>query len=199
MVTVTDVLWAFIGLFLTIGGTLIEAFTTNAPWTWSQGGIAAQSLGISYQVGAVLLTGCLGGKTAGAIAQIAYLTLGLLWFNVFGLQIFDQGGGLNYIYTPSFGYLLGFIPAAWVAGFIAYPQRPKLEIFGLACMAGLAVMHGVGLAYLTLAAAIGWLAPTGLNWWEAVWVFSVLRIPGQIALSCVVAVLAYGIRRLLLY
>lgn len=199
MVTVTDALWALIGLFLTIGGTLIEAFTTSAPWTWSQGGVLSQSLGISYQVGAVLLVGCLGGKTAGAIAQVAYLALGLLWFNVFGLQIFDQGGGLNYIYEPSFGYLLGFVPAAWVAGYIAYPQRPKLEVFGLACLAGLMVMHGVGLLYLVLATAIGWLAPTGLSLGEAILAFSLLRIPGQLILSCVVAVLAYGIRRLLLY
>jgi biotin transport system substrate-specific component len=29
-------MWALIGLFLTIGGTLIEAFITNAPWAWSQ-------------------------------------------------------------------------------------------------------------------------------------------------------------------
>ena len=64
-----ELLWALIGLLLTIAGTFVEAFATNFPWTWSNQGIHSQSLGITYQIAAVLLTGCVGGKNAGILSQ----------------------------------------------------------------------------------------------------------------------------------
>jgi len=33
---------------------------------------------------------------------------------------FAQGGGIDYPKQPQFGYLLGFIPGAWVCGFLAF-------------------------------------------------------------------------------
>jgi biotin transport system substrate-specific component len=195
----TDLLWALIGLFLTIGGTLIEAFTTTAPWTWTQVGVQTQSLGVSYQVGAVLLVGCLGGKNAAVLSQIAYLALGILWFDVFGLQVFDQGGGLSYIREPSFGYLLGFVPAAWICGYIAFRSRPKLETLALGCLCGLIAIHLVGLVYVSLAYLLGWANATSLSFLEAVFVYSFYRFPGQLAVACMVTVIAFVMRRLMFY
>lgn len=195
----TDLLWAIIGLFLTIGGTLIEAFTTTAPWTWTQSGIQTQSLGVSYQVGAVLLVGCLGGKNAAVMSQVAYLALGILWFDVFGLQVFDQGGGLSYVREPSFGYLLGFIPAAWICGLLAFRSRPKLETLALSCLFGLLAIHITGLLYLALAYLFGWANLESLSFLQAILVYSLLRIPGQLAVVCVVTVLAFAVRRLMFY
>ena len=54
----------------------------------------------------------LGGRL-GALSQIIYVTLGLV-----GLPIFTQGGGLTYIFKPSFGYLIGFIVCSYVIGYI---------------------------------------------------------------------------------
>ncbi|RMF69103.1 MAG: biotin transporter BioY, partial [Cyanobacteria bacterium J069] len=48
----TDLLWALIGLVLTIGGTFLQASITNAPWAWGQNGLQTHSLGVSFQVGA---------------------------------------------------------------------------------------------------------------------------------------------------
>jgi len=105
-VTATNqIMWAFIGLLLTIGGTFLDAYITTSPLNWNDSGLQTFFLGITYQIGAVLLTGCLGGKNAGAISQIAYLLLGLTW-----LPVFAQGGGFDYIKQPYFGYVLGFIP-----------------------------------------------------------------------------------------
>lgn len=53
-----------------------------------------------------------GGRNAAAYAQIAYVIMGL-----FKLPIFYQGGSFDYIQYPSFGYILGFIPGAWLCGF----------------------------------------------------------------------------------
>ena len=41
------------------------------------------------------------------LAVGAYLAVGLL-----GLPVFSSGGGLSYIYQPTFGYLLGFLAVA---------------------------------------------------------------------------------------
>ncbi len=113
-----ELLWAIIGLLLTIFSTFVEAFVTNMPWTWSEQGVNSLPLGVTFQVGAVLLTGCMGGKNAGFLAQVAYIFLGLFWFPVFA-----QGGGLQYWQQPSFGYVLGFMPGAWFCGWLAFLGR----------------------------------------------------------------------------
>lgn len=57
-----QLLWSMIGLLLTIGGTFLPAYSITLPWNWSQHGIKTFFLGVSYQIGAVLLVGCLGEK-----------------------------------------------------------------------------------------------------------------------------------------
>ena len=162
-------------------------------------GVQTQSLGVSYQVGAVLLVGCLGGKNAAVLSQIAYLALGILWFDVFGLQVFDQGGGLSYIREPSFGYLLGFVPAAWICGYVAFRSRPKLETLALSCLCGLIASHLVGLVYVSLAYLLGWANSASLSFLEAVFIYSFYRFPGQLAVACMVTVIAFLMRRLMFY
>jgi biotin transport system substrate-specific component len=192
-----ELLWALIGLLLTVFGTFIEAFTMNAPWHWSKQGIFSQSLGITYQIGAVLLTGCLGGKNAGALSQIAYVTLGLIW-----LPIFARGGGLDYLKEPSFGYLLGFIPGAWLCGAIAFRARTRLEAMAFSALCGLFVIHICGLIYLIALSFLG-VANNPLvsleNLPEMIHRYSGEPLPGQLAIICVVAIIAFIIRQILFY
>jgi biotin transport system substrate-specific component len=194
-----DLLWALTGLVLTIAATWSEAFITNAPWNWNATGVQVYSLGVSFQVGAVLLTACVGGKNAAALAQIAYVALGLVLFQFFGLPIFTQGGGLGYVREPSFGYLVGFIPAAWVCGYLAFQERPKLETLAFSSVCGLAIIHGCGLLYLAIASLGGWLEPVTFPAWEAILVYSLAPLPGQLIMICAVSVLAYFLRQLLFY
>jgi biotin transport system substrate-specific component len=182
-----ELLWAFIGLFLTIFGTMVEASFANPLASWSDRVVPTVSLGVTYQIGAVLLVGCLGGKNAGALSQIAYLALGLTpWFPVFA-----QGGGMSYLSEPSFGYLLGFVPGAWVCGWLAFRDRSRLELLGVSCLAGLAVVHLVGIGYLLL-------RPDAVSW-SLVSQYSWQPLPGQLAIACAAAVLAYFLRLLLFY
>lgn len=37
---------------------------------------------------------------------------------LFGLPVFAAGGGIGYIVRPSFGYLIGFVVAAFVTSFV---------------------------------------------------------------------------------
>ncbi|MEM7581641.1 MAG: biotin transporter BioY, partial [Cyanobacteria bacterium P01_A01_bin.80] len=55
-----QLLWSMIGLLLTMGGTFLEAYIATLPWSWSNQGIHASSLGVTYQIGGVMLVGCLG-------------------------------------------------------------------------------------------------------------------------------------------
>ena len=72
------------------------------------------------------------------------IALGLM-----GLPIFTAGGGLGYVFQPTFGFLLSYIPAAFVIGLIAGKSALRRRI-ALACAAGLAVIYLVGLPYMGL-------------------------------------------------
>tara|TARA_B100000700_G_C14871622_1_gene773696 strand:- start:25 stop:597 length:573 start_codon:yes stop_codon:yes gene_type:complete len=65
------------------------------------------SLPSTWQVPALLICTLVCGWRAGVIASTAYISIGL-----FQLPIFYGGGYFNYIYSPSFGFLIGFIPAS---------------------------------------------------------------------------------------
>ncbi|MBO1349022.1 MAG: biotin transporter BioY [Hormoscilla sp. GUM202] len=194
MIAPTEILWALIGLILTIGGTFIEASIATPTWSWSQHGIAIRSLEVSYQVGAVLLVSCVGGKNAGALSQIAYLTLGLTW-----LPVFSQGGGLSYCQQPSFGYLVGFIPGAWLCGFLAFKGRPRLETLVFSCVCGLACIHLAGLSYLAVTHLFNWAPGATIPLMEATLKYSVHHLKGQLAVACAATVLAFVLRKILLY
>lgn len=184
-----ELLWAFIGLLLTIGGTLIEASVAAPPLQGEALGIHVYPLGVTYQIGAVLLVGCLGGPNAGAISQIAYIILGLTpWF-----PIFSQGGGIGYVSQPAFGYILGFLPGAWICGALAFRFRRCVESLGLSCLCGLLAVHVTGLAYLIL------LSSSRQEWLDLAKIYSGNMFPSQLAVACAVAVFALVTRRLLFY
>ncbi len=189
-----DLIWSIIGLLLTIGGTLLEASIASPVWSWGGGSMRVYSLGVTYQIGAVFFVACMGGKNAGALSQIAYLVLGLM-----GFEVFTQGGGLDYFLQPTFGYLLGFVPAGWLCGWLAFRAKPQVEVLTLSCLVGLTVIHGVGLLYLGVAYGLGWADVSSLTLVEAVMHYSITHLPAQAAIACAASVFAFCLRRVLLY
>lgn len=166
----------------------------DLPWNWEQQGVESIPLGVTFQVGAVLLTGCVGGKNAGVLSQIAYIFLGL-----FGLPVFAQGGSLHYWREPSFGYLLGFIPGAWLCGFMAFRTRRRLECLARSAVCGLFVIHLCGLVYLI---GLSFLNPTTVSpnsLPELIMNYSANPLPSQLVITCAVAVVAFILRHLLFY
>ena len=195
MSTSTELLWALIGLLLTIGSTFLPAAVLLPVWNLNAHGVQAYSLGVTYQVGAVLLVGCLGGKNAAVLSQIAYILLGLTWYPVFA-----QGGGWGYLREPSFGYLLGFVPAAWVCGHLAFRSPPRLESLAFSSLCGLVSVHLVGMAYLALTYPLGWLVnPARLSLPDFLKLYSLSPLPGHFAIACAIAVLAFALRRIMFY
>lgn len=83
------------------------------------------------------------------IAIVLYLVSGLA-----GLPIFAFGGGVKYIFEPSFGYLLGLIPLSFLA-FYAKVHIPEIGVRtfrdrSILPLMGLVLAHGFGLLYLLI-------------------------------------------------
>ncbi len=90
------------------------------------------------------LAAILLGPRLGALSQIVYVALGLI-----GIPVFTEGGGLGYIFKPSFGYLIGFIIGAYTIGYIVSKyKKPGVIKLMAACIAGTAVIYAVGVPYL---------------------------------------------------
>lgn len=90
---------------------------------------------------AFLAAFALGGRL-GAMSLAVYMALGLLGVPVFARPPY---GGLVYVLQPTFGFIIGFIVAAYVAGLfnIDTPRGGALAI-----VLGLVALYAVGLPYL---------------------------------------------------
>ncbi len=100
---------------------------------------------ITLQTFFVLLSGAILGPGLGAMAMTAYLILGLA-----GLPVFAGGGGPQYIFSPTFGFLASFPFAAAIVGIIIPPtiRRVSFARALAALLAGTAVVYSAGLPFL---------------------------------------------------
>jgi len=99
---------------------------------------------ITLQFFFTAMAGVLLGRKYGAASQAVYVLLGLV-----GLPIFANGGGFSYVLQPTFGFLLGLIPAAWVIGKLSEKKQDFWHLL-LACLAGLGVLYLVGMPYIAV-------------------------------------------------
>ena len=91
-----------------------------------------------------VLAGIILGWKYGVLSQIIYIILGLI-----GLPVFSSGGGIGYIFTPSFGYLLGFILCTCVVGVIINIKKPKkFTGFLIISIIGMICVYMIGVPYL---------------------------------------------------
>lgn len=168
-------------LLIVIGGLLPSALLIpSAP-------LQLMDLPATWQVPALLLCALVSGPRAGMMAAVAYLSLGLL-----DLPVFHSGGGLTYVLEPGFGYLAGFIPAAWLTGRLSQQQgMGDLTSQAAAAVAGLVTLQLSGLVNLAVGALLGrWDQPLT----ELVLSYGVGPLPAQLALCAATAVMAVILR-----
>lgn len=92
------------------------------------------------------LAGLLLGSKMGAVSVIAYMVLGLV-----GLPIFSEGGGIWYVFKPSFGYIIGFCIGTYVTGLMAERMKEKtIPGYLAANFTGLMIVYAVGMIYYYL-------------------------------------------------
>ena len=106
--------------------------------------IPMKPVAITLQFLFTAMAGILLGRRYGALSQLVYVALGLV-----GLPVFTNGGGPGYVFQPSFGFLLGLIPCAWVIGFLSRKRDGTLWL-AVSCCAGLAVLYLIGIPYMAL-------------------------------------------------
>lgn len=97
---------------------------------------------ITGQTLGVLLVGAILGSSRGAASLMVYLGAGLAGAPVFA----GHSGGIGYAAMPSFGYLLGFIPAAWAIGKLSermWDRRPGLALAAFALASSIPFLFGV--------------------------------------------------------
>jgi biotin transport system substrate-specific component len=93
----------------------------------------------------VILAGLLLGSKRGLIAVGTYVILGLI-----GLPIFTSGGGIGYVLTPTFGYLVGFVIGVFLIGYLCErAENPGFKQLFLYSLAGLGIIYAVGIVYFT--------------------------------------------------
>ena len=133
------------------------------------------------------MAGVLLGAGGGALSQAVYVALGLL-----GLPIFTAGGGFGYVLQPTFGFLLGLIPAAAVIGAMTRRSSSPVRI-ALACVVGLAVLYAIGVPYMAL--ILNGYMGKGMSVSGLLWAGMLPFLPGDAIKIVITAVLCPLLRR----
>lgn len=141
----------------------VRAFALDAALVLAGAGIVALLAKVSFFIGPVPITGqTLGvivvgaalGARRGAAALTTYLLAGLAGAPVFA----GVTAGPAYVLAPSFGFVLGFIPAAFVAGWFAehaWDRKPWLAFVGFVAASIIPFLIGVPYMALILGAVLG--------------------------------------------
>lgn len=109
--------------------------------------IPAPLVPLTFQTVISILAGLLLGPVKGAASMAIYCLAGLA-----GIPVFTSGGGIFYVLKPSFGYILGFIASAVVAGVIS--SKPKLPFWRyiVGAFAAFLTDYVIGIPYCIVAA-----------------------------------------------
>ena len=109
---------------------------------------------ITGQTLGVILVGAALGSARGAATMTTYMFVGLLGLPVFAGPV----AGPAYLLAPSFGFILGFIPAAFVAGWFAeraWDRKPLLAFAGFVIASVIPFVIGVPYMAFILSTVMG--------------------------------------------
>lgn len=138
-----------------------------------------------------MMAGLLLGPKLGAASVAFYMMLGLI-----GVPVFAEGGGIWYIFKPSFGYIIGFIVGTYVTGVIADKMKKKTVVnYLFANLAGLFFVYAIGMLYYYIICNYVIHSPIAAG---PLFLYCfVLAVPGDLALSALGAVLVKKIKPLI--
>ena len=125
-------------ILLILGGALLIGLCAQLAVGWP--------VPITGQTFAVLMIAMLLGARRASFCILTYITLGVL-----GLPVFAHAGsGLTVLLGPTGGYLIGFIPAAFLTGFLAEKKWDRTICSTVLAMAlGNITLYTFGLIWLS--------------------------------------------------
>ena len=145
---------------------------------------------ITGQTFAALLAGVLLGTWWGGISMTIYVLLGIAgvpWFNGFS-------GGAVHLFGPTGGYIVGFIAASLVIGYITdrYPKaRGFIPMLAVMLISNFVIIHGLGLTQLGLWMSFVKQSSVGLS--QLLWMGTIPFIAGDVTKAVAAALVAKGI------
>lgn len=144
---------------------------------------------ITFQTLGIYLTALVLGGGRGFLSTLLYVVIGLI-----GLPVFAGGGaGIGVLASPSAGYLLGFLPCAFVIGVLAHSflrrRSGNTQLFIKLFLATLA-----GSVLLTTAGIIGMVVNAHLSWGHA-FAAALIYLPGDLIKCMVSAAVALAVHR----
>lgn len=140
---------------LVLAGVAVVALLAKVSFFIGPIPITGQTLG-------VILVGAALGSARGAAAMTTYMFVGLLGLPVFAGPV----AGPAYLLAPSFGFILGFIPAAFVAGWFAeraWDRKPLLAFTGFVIASIIPFVIGIPYMAFILSTVMGQeISPAGV-------------------------------------
>lgn len=138
----------------------------------------------------VMLAGGILGPRMGALSVAVYVLIGLLGLPVFAKPPY---GGLTYILQPTFGFLPGFILAAFAIGWLL--QRIKSEHaikYIAAILLGIVLYYIVGIPYLY--AIVKFYLGKPFSLWKAIQIGMLPFVGFDILKGVLAALIAKGVQ-----
>ena len=104
------------------------------------------SIPITLQLLAIMVAAALLPPTYATLSVVVYVLLGLV-----GLPVFSNfTGGVGRLFSITGGYIIGFIPAAWLTSFLVKKWGPAWWKQALAMVLGVLVCYAFGTVWFML-------------------------------------------------
>ena len=146
---------------------------------------------ITLQTLFVLLVALILGPKLSAISVGLYIFIGLI-----GVPIFTKGGGIYYVFQPTFGYLIGFLVASYIVGKIAGKGKDVSYLrLSISTVVGIVVIDLIGMIYLYLLMRFHIGTDVGLS--VMLTTYFLTYIPGDLVKAFVAVISAKKLRRIL--
>ncbi|WP_313758228.1 biotin transporter BioY [Tissierella sp.] len=140
---------------------------------------------ITLQTLFVILSGLILGPKLGALSQVVYIVLGLV-----GVPIFAGfSGGFQTVMKPSFGFIIGFIFAAYIVGKISHSGNElSQKRIWIASLVGNIVIYLFGLPYMYYILNI--VMAKGLSFEAIIKIGCLLFLPGDFIKFIIASIVA---------
>lgn len=175
-------------LELTLASMFVVLISVGANITTIVPFLVVGGVPITLQTFFAVLAGLVLGSRLGVITTSAYACIGIL-----GIPVFAQfGAGIGHIFRPTFGFILSYILAAYLAGKIV-ANKDKVSYFIFAALMGTAVNYLIGTNWMYFTYKIWAAAPEGFTYSMA-WIWMLAPLPKDIILAVVAGVIAHRLK-----
>ncbi|MGX9132920.1 biotin transporter BioY [Rummeliibacillus sp. JY-2-4R] len=174
----------YCGLFATL--MMIGAnITSFAPF------LVVGGVPITLQPLFAILAGLVLGSRLGAISLSVYTLLGLV-----GAPVFAKfSGGFSSILSPTFGFIVTFIIAAYVVGKMVEFRRTK-TMYIVAALVGVLINYLLGTNWMYFAYKLWAAAPEGFTY-KMAWLWMVPPFPKDVILAVFAGIFGFRLQKII--